>query len=34
MADFSDEIVEAVWKKASIQQNNDPNVFRKDYAGA
>ena len=34
MAAFSNEIVEAVWNKASIQQNNDPNVFRKDYAGA
>lgn len=34
MANFTDEIIEAVWKKALVQQNNDPNVYRKDYAGA
>ena len=31
---FSEEEIEAVWQKASIQANNDPNVYRKDYAGA
>ena len=31
---FSEEEIEAVWQKAIIQSNNDPNVFRKDYAGA
>lgn len=31
---FSDEEIEQVWQKAFPQQNNDPNVYRKDYAGA
>ena len=34
MAQFTEEQIEAVWQKAFIQPNNDPNVFRKDYAGA
>ena len=31
---FTEEQIEAVWQKASIMPNNDPNVFRQDYAGA
>lgn len=31
---FSEAEIEAVWQKAFIQANNDPSVFRKDYAGA
>lgn len=31
---YSKDIIEAVWAKAFVQSANDPNVFRKDYAGA
>ena len=31
---FTKEEIEATWKKAVIQPNNNPHVFRKDYAGA
>lgn len=31
---FTKEEIEATWKKAVIQPNNNPDVFRKDYAGA
>ena len=31
---FTESEIEAVWKKAKIQANNNPDVFRKDYAGA
>lgn len=34
MADFSDELIEQVWQKARIVQNNNPDIFRQDYAGA
>lgn len=34
MTMFSEEIIEQVWSKAVIVSNNDPNVWRKDYAGA
>jgi 5-methylcytosine-specific restriction endonuclease McrA len=34
MANISDEVIEQVWQKAQIVSNNNPNVFRKDYAGA
>lgn len=31
---FTTSEIESVWKKARIQVNNNPEVFRKDYAGA
>lgn len=31
---FSQAEQDAVWNKAFVQNNNDPNMFRKDYAGA
>lgn len=31
---FTYDEIEAVWKKAKVQLNNDPEDFRKDYAGA
>jgi len=31
---FSEEIVEAVWRKGTICPQNDPNIFRKDCCGA
>ncbi len=34
MADFTKEQILAVWNKAFPQTNNNPDVFRKDYAGA
>lgn len=34
MANFGKEIIQQVWEKAKIDPNNDPNIFRKDYAGA
>lgn len=34
MADFSDDIIEQVWQRAKIVANNNPDVFRQDYAGA
>lgn len=30
----SKELIEAVWRKAQPVPNNNPNVFRQDYAGA
>ena len=32
--DFTEEEINAVWDKASKQPSNNPDVFRKDYAGA
>lgn len=34
MANFTEEQIEQVWQKAKIVANNNPNVFRQDYAGA
>jgi 5-methylcytosine-specific restriction endonuclease McrA len=34
MATFDEYIIEQVWQKASKVQNNAPNIYRKDYAGA
>ena len=34
MADFSEDIIEQVWQRAKIVANNNPDVFRQDYAGA
>ncbi len=34
MANFTQEQIEEVWQKARIMANNNPNVFRQDYAGA
>lgn len=31
---FSEELIEAVWQKAQVIPNNNPNEFRQDYAGA
>lgn len=31
---FTEDEIEAVWQKALIQPNNNPDIFRKDYAGA
>lgn len=31
---FTNEEIEAAWQKAESQPNNNPDVFRKDYAGA
>ena len=31
---ISEELIEAVWQKATIIPNNNPNEFRQDYAGA
>lgn len=31
---MSDELIEKVWQKAKIIANNNPDVFRQDYAGA
>lgn len=31
---FTEEEIELVWKKAIPQESNNPDVFRKDYAGA
>lgn len=31
---FKQEIIDYVWQKAEPQPNNNPDVFRKDYAGA
>ena len=32
--DFTEDEINAVWDKASKQPSNNPDVFRKDYAGA
>ena len=34
MAYFDDKTVNEVWEKATIVDNNNPDIFRKDYAGA
>lgn len=34
MAVFTDDVVLKVWNKAFPEVNNDPNIWRKDYAGA
>ena len=34
MANFSEEIINSVWEKATKVANNDPNIWRKDFAGA
>lgn len=34
MANFTDEIINRVWQRATPVANNDPNIWRKDYAGA
>lgn len=34
MADFTEEQIEQVWQKARVLANNNPDVFRQDYAGA
>lgn len=34
MAIFSEETKLAVWKKAQVDNNNDPTVWRKDQCGA
>lgn len=34
MSEFSDEQIEQVWQKAKVTANNNPDVFRQDYAGA
>ncbi len=31
---FSEEVVEAVWRKGIIIPDRDPNVYRKDKCGA
>lgn len=32
--DLTEPEIEAVWQKANIIPNNNPNVYRQDYAGA
>lgn len=34
MIRFAEEIIEAVWQKAEVIPDNNPNEFRQDYAGA
>ncbi len=34
MAHFSEEVLEQVWQKAAPVENNDPKIWRKDFAGA
>jgi hypothetical protein len=34
MANFTEEIINYVWEKAEKVANNDPNIWRKDFAGA
>lgn len=34
MARFSEETIDIVWGKAKPVDRNDPNIWRKDYAGA
>jgi hypothetical protein len=31
---FSEEVIQKVWEKGTVIQNNDPNVWRKDQCGA
>lgn len=33
-AHIPEDLIEAVWQKATIIPNNNPNEFRQDYAGA
>ena len=32
--DFTEQEIEEVWQKANIIPNNNPNIYRQDYAGA
>lgn len=34
MSIFNEETIQAVWNKAHRVNGNDPNIYRKDYAGA
>lgn len=34
MANFTPEQIEQTWQRAKIMPNNNPDVFRQDYAGA
>jgi hypothetical protein len=34
MANFTDEQINNVWDKGIVQENNDPQQFRKDIVGA
>ena len=34
MAHFSEELIEQVWQMATSVINNDPKIWRKDFAGA
>jgi len=34
MSNFSEEIIEQVWQKATIDPENNPSIWRKDYWGA
>lgn len=34
MANFSEEIIRAVWQKGTTVSENDPGVYRKDVCGA
>src|SRR5574344_714259 len=34
MSDFDTKTIQEVWEKATIDSNNSPEIFRKDYAGA
>ena len=31
---YTQDQIDEIWKKAQIQANNNPEIFRKDYAGA
>lgn len=31
---LAENVIEEVWQKAYIDANNNPDIFRKDYAGA
>ncbi|EMD0828582.1 HNH endonuclease [Morganella morganii] len=31
---FSQELIDSVWNKATVQPGNEPDVFRKDQCGA
>ena len=34
MANFTKNQIEQVWQKAKVVSNNNPDLFRQDYAGA
>lgn len=34
MANFTEEVINSVWEKATQVANNDPKIWRKDFAGA